>query len=61
MVAIPTRAFEMEKLVCVILVAAIFSIESRSCLDPAASRASFNYISVSSGLYLGVVFSLVTL
>ena len=36
-------------------------IESRSALEPVASSASWSSISVSSGLYFGEVFSLVTL
>lgn len=61
MVEIPTLALEMEKLVLVTFVTAMLSMESRSCRDPAASSASLSSMSVSIGLYLGEVFSLVML
>ena len=60
LVFMPTRMFENERLVLVVFVTAIDSMESRSCSLAADSRASSSVMSVSSGLYFGRVSSLVT-
>ena len=57
----PTLTLDSEKLVVVVRVTAIDLSESLSCFEPMASRASSSSMSVSRGLYLGDVSSLVIL
>ena len=57
LVLMPKRTLLSEKLVLVDLVMAMFSMESRSCWLAALSRASSRFMSVSSGLYFGLVCS----
>ena len=58
---IPTRTLDREKLVLMVFVTAMLSMESRSRRDAVASKASLSSMSVSNGLYFGRDTSLVTL
>ena len=61
LVLMPKRTFDSEKLVFVVRVTAMLSIESRSWRSSADSSASSSSMSVSNGLYFGRVSSFVTL